>query len=355
MKILKQDIKKGKISVKIDSLDDLWYLSNTIEPNDIIKGKTIRKIKLGVDQQRKQDISKKAVFLKIKVEKIEFHKYSNVLRVSGTIIECPDDISKGSYHTFNVEENSVITIEKEKWLKFQVSRLKEASKEKKSKILILALDRDSATFALIKKYGFDILSEVEGEVEKKQQKSQIKKEFYIEVLNILKDYVKKYKIESIIIGSPAFWKEDLIKIIKQKYPDLSNKITTATCNTTGNNAINEILKRDEIKTVLQQERIQKEVILVEELLREISKENLAVYGFKETKKATETGAIKTLLITDKLIQTLRQKNQYSELDSLLKQAEQLKADIHIISVENDAGTKLQGLGGIGALLRFKIY
>jgi len=349
MKIIKQDLKKGQITVKVENLDDLWYLSHIIDKKDLIKGKTSRKIKLSKEDERKQQIIKKTVTLKLKIEKIELSKD---LRLSGTIIQGPEDVQKGVFHTFNIEENSIITIEKEKWLKFQIDRLKEASKEISSKILIIALERDFATFALLKKYGFDILTELEGEVEKKQQNEKIKTNFYSEITKQIEFYDKKYNFSNIIIGSPAFWKDDLLQQIKNS--DLSKKITLASCSSTEKNAINEILKRDEIKKVLKQDRIQKEINLIEELFIEISKNNLSAYGFKEVKEAAEVGAIKTLLITDKLIQKLRDEDNYEDLDNIMKQVEKTKGEIHIISTEHEAGKRLQGLKGLGAILRFKL-
>src|SRR3989344_4370325 len=99
MKIIYSDLKRGEVKIQVDTLDDLWYLSNIIEKNDFVKGQTVRKIKMGKEDERKSDIVKKKVFLKIKAEDIEFHKYSNMLRVSGIIAEGPEDISRGSYHT----------------------------------------------------------------------------------------------------------------------------------------------------------------------------------------------------------------------------------------------------------------
>ena len=77
MKLIYQNIKKGEIKLKTEDLDDLWYLSNIIDQNDMVKGKTIRKIKLGEEEQRSIKIIKKPVFITIKVDKTEFHKYSN--------------------------------------------------------------------------------------------------------------------------------------------------------------------------------------------------------------------------------------------------------------------------------------
>ncbi|HLC56294.1 MAG TPA: mRNA surveillance protein pelota [Candidatus Nanoarchaeia archaeon] len=355
MKILKQDLKKNIITIKVENLDDLWFLANLIDKNDIISGKTTRKIKIGSEVDRSSSIVKKTVFLKIQTEKIEFSKHSDSLRILGKIIESPDDIPKGSFHSFDLEENSVITIEKEKWLNFQIQRLKQASQIPSSKVLIIAMDRDEVTFALLKNYGFDILTEIKGEVEKKGYVEKKESSFYQDILTILEDYVKRYSINSIIIASPAFWKEDFYKIVKKKSIDISKKITLATCNSTGTNGINEILKREEIKTVLKNDRTNFEINLVDELLKEISKDNLAVYGIKEVKDAANLGAVKTLLITDSLIQEFRQEDKFHELNSIMHQVEKAKGEIHIISSENEAGDKLNGLTGIAAILRYKLY
>ena len=107
MKIIKSDYKKGYVKVKIENLDDLWYLNHIIEPGDFVKGKTFRKIKIGQEGQRKQKVVKKSIYLAVQVEKIGFSKTSNILRVSGIVKEGPEDVPLGSYHTINLEENSV--------------------------------------------------------------------------------------------------------------------------------------------------------------------------------------------------------------------------------------------------------
>ena len=42
------------------------------------------------------------------------------------------------------------------------------------------------------------------------------------------------------------------------------------------------------------------------------------------------------------------------IDNLMKDVESKSGEIFIISIENDAGKKLKGLGGIGAILRYKL-
>ncbi|MEK6868629.1 MAG: mRNA surveillance protein pelota, partial [Nanoarchaeota archaeon] len=272
MKLLHTDFKKGEVKVKIENVDDLWYLSQIVEKTDLVKGKTLRKIKLGEETERNQSTIKKPVFLLIEVEKVEFSKTSNILRISGIIRQGPEDVPLGSHHTFNAEENTIIEIIKQKWLKFQVDRLKEASKESSSKILICVHDREEAYFALMKKYGYQLLAGIKGNVAKKADVRQIESNFYKEIAKQLMEYDGRHDLSKIIIASPAFWKEELMKEISDE--ELKNKIILATCSSVGENAINEVIKRPETSEALKQDRIAKEYKLVEELFAEISKNNL---------------------------------------------------------------------------------
>ena len=350
MKIIYQDLKKGEIKVKVENLDDIWYLSHIIEKGDLVKGQTFRKIKLGKEGERKAKVEKKKVFLVIKVEKTEYE--AELLRVSGVVKEGPEDVPKGSHHTLNVEENSILTVIKQKWLKYQIDKLKEAAAVKAPDILICVLDREEAIFALLKRKGYEILSRIKGEVAKKGIEVKAKGSFYNEIIKLLKEYSERHKVRNIILASPSFWKEEVMKQIKDE--ELKKKIVLATCSSVDKSAINEVLKRPEIKEVLKQDRISKEMKLVESLLVEISKKGNAAYGVEEVKVVAEAGAVKELLITDSFIQKMRSEQRYEKIDGLMKMVDKMKGEIHVISGEHEGGKKLDGLGGIGAILRYRL-
>jgi len=352
MKIIHINLKKGEIKVALQTLDDLWYLSNIIDPGDKVQGKTLRKIKVSGFEEKSKESSKRPVFIAVEVEKVEFSKYSNVLRVSGIIREAPEDVPLGDHHTFNLEENSIITIIKDEWLKYQLDKLKEAASEQKSSILIVVHDREEAYFALFKKYGYEILSHIEGDVQKKREENVKKVNFYSAIIKKLEEYVERYEIKQIILASPAFWKEDLMKELKDD--DLKKIIIPAACSSATKNGIEEVIKRPEVKEALKQERAAKEMIKVEELFAEIAKNNLAAYGIEEVENAVAMGAVMELLVTDSLIQKSRLENFYKRIESIMKMVDKTKGEIEIISSEHEGGKKLEGLGGIGAILRFKM-
>ncbi len=352
MKLIHSNLKSGEVKVLTQNLDDLWYLSTVIEPKDLLKGKTLRKIKPKSSDETSREASKKPVFIKLQVEKVEFSKYTNVLRASGIIKEAPEDIPLGSYHTFNIDENTSITIIKDEWLKYQFDKIKEACSEKKSSLLMCVHDREEAYFALFKKYGYEVLAHLEGNVRKKREESTKKSSFYLEVISKLAEYVERYGIKQVILASPAFWKEELMKELNDD--GLRQKIILATCSSATKNGIEEVIKRPEVREALRHERAAKEINKVEELFTEIAKNSLAAYGLKETENAAAIGAVKELLVTDNLIQKSRNENFYGKLDYIMKTVDKTKGEVEIVSSEHEGGKKLDGIGGIAAILRFKL-
>ena len=271
MKLLHSNLRKGEVKVLTQNLDDLWYLSTIIEPDDFVQGKTLRKIKIASSEEKSKEATKKPVFIKLVVEKVEFSKYTNVLRVSGVIKEAPEEIPLGEHHTFNVDDNTAIAIIKQQWLKYQLDKLKEACSEKKSSLLICVHDREEAYFALFKKYGYEVLAHIQGEVQKKREENIKKENFYLTIISKIKEYVERHKIKQVILASPAFWKEDLMKELKDN--ELKQKIILATCSSATKNGIEEVIKRPEVREALKQERTAKEINKVEELFTEIAKNN----------------------------------------------------------------------------------
>lgn len=337
------------MKIKITEPEDLWYLSHLIDPGDFVKGKTTRKVKIGTGDNAK--VVKKIYFLKIEAETVDFSEDGSSLRVNGKIKEGPEEIPKDSYQAIALEINNEFTIEKVQWLEYQKQKLKEAT-EKKYSYLICIFDREEALFALTKKSGYKVLLKLKGDVPKKTKTVEIKKDFQQEIIKALDIYAGRYNPESIILASPAFYKEDLFKKITS--PELKKKIVLAACSDVSETSLDEVIKLPELATVLKSSRARQEKILVEELLSEINKKNLATYGWKEVKKAVEAGAVKKLLLTDDFIQQKRETGGYLELDLLMKSVDSLKGEIHILSSKQEGGKKLDGLGGIASVLRYKL-
>ncbi len=337
MKILSKDYKKGFVKLVPESPEDLWYLSQIIEPDNLVKGKAERKIKIGGEGE-KQKVIKKTITLEIRVEKID---YSGSLKLLGTITNGPEDIPKGSHQSINVNPLETISVTKSQWLSFQIDKLNE-SQQPKTNILLLVFDREEAIFAKVSNKGIEVLAKKKGDVSKKEVETK-SSNFYKELAKELEDYDKRISPESIIIASPSFWKEYLMKEITD-----SKKIVQASCSEVSENAFKEILKRPELKKALEKSRSSKDEQRIAELMENISKES-AFYGFGESRQKIESGNVKVLFVSEKFMKDQKEKNQYRELEKTLKTAEKMGAELVIIS----DSSQLDGLGGIAGILRWK--
>ncbi len=347
MKIISKNLKHGEIKILVENTDDLWFLTQLISQGDIVSGKTMRKIKIGGDEG---DSVKKTFFVGLNVEKVDFQP--DVVRIGGLIVSAPEDIPKGSHQSINIEKGTVLAISKKEWGSYQLKILEDAVKQKAARVLICVFDREDAFFALTKATGYEILSKMKGSVVKKAVETQVTGNFYQKVIQKLKEYNIKFQPSFIILASPAFWKEELLAQLKDA--DLREKIIQATCASSDEKAINEVLKRDEVKTALHEERAMQELNLVEKLLSEISKGGLAVYGFANVCIAAECKAVSVLLVSTELIKKKQEEGTFEDVNNIMKVVDRSKGAVHIISSEHDGGKQLDGLGGIAAILRFKI-
>ncbi len=339
MKILKRDLRHGRVVVAVENLDDLWHLSQIIGAGDSVSSKTTRKVKA-----TEKETEKKTLFLELRVEGVDFK--DGALRISGRTVEEKEEVPKGSYHTIGVEIGSSVGVAKESWPKYQLKRLEQATKNQ-AKTIILILDREEAVFALLNSQGYEILAELKGKVAKKGVET-VTKNFYAELAASLSDYANRYKAETVVVASPAFWKDELVKELNDER--LRKKVVLATCSSVGKNAIEEVLKRPELNEVLKMQRAAEESRLVEQLMVGIAKDGLAAYGKKEVDDAVSSGNVKALMITDVFIGKNRRKSE-----ELMKGAEAAAGEVAIINSENEAGSKLDSLGGVAVLLRYKAY
>jgi len=344
MKKLASDLKHGIMKLRPENADDLWCLSQVIEPGDRVSGVTYRKVKIGDEQSSKS--VKKRFFLTIRTEGLSLEEGS--LRVSGTNELELDDIPKGSHHTISVEAGGAVTIQKEAWPRYQLERVSDSCKET-GVVLVCVFDREEAIFALLNKRGHKSLSRISGEVAKKGVDVKARG-FYKEIVNALEEYDKRYSPVFIVIASPAFWKEYLRAEIRDE--GLKRKLVDATCSSVSEGAISEVLKRPELKKALADQRSAFEARLLDEVLAAISND-MAAYGLEEVRSAVDAGAVSKLVVADRLITGLRAEGRFRELEGVMKRAENRHAEVHIIASDEPVRS-LMSLGGVAALLRYRL-
>jgi protein pelota len=348
MKVIFKDLKHGEIKVVAENLDDIWYIYNIIEKGDLVRAISYRTVDEGKDDKiRSKKSDKKRMKLGIIVEEVKFHEFSDRLRIQGKIIEGPQDL--GSFHTFNITDESMepISIIKKNWKYYQLNRINEAVKQRNEPVVtFVSLDEDIATVAILRQSGIQYITDVSSNRSGKMYDSpDVVNSYFNEIISILKNTNKTGK--NLVVVGPGFTREHFVKYGCKKYPELFTKYYVHTTGHAGMNGIQEAIKIGIVKQITQENRVVFETEQVEKLFEEIKKNGLATYGMIEVEQALNSGAVEKLIITDKLVRT---KNG----EKLLDIAKQKNSYFTIINTMHEAGKKIDGIGGIGALLRFKI-
>jgi len=360
LKILKRALKEGKVVLKIETLDDLWHLYNVVAPGDTVISRTARRVKIGDDEARKQDSVRKPMTLVLTVEDVSFHTFTNRVRILGVITEGPSDlVSVGSHHTFNVETGTTLTIIKTRWPDFLLKRLKDAEKAQLSPVcLIVTIEDGVSELFLAADYGLKEAVRVRTEISRKRgtQKSydSSMKEFFDEVVRAIKAQLEQNEFGLIIIAGPGFVKDHFqTHLSSLKIKDLPPVVVEST-NSIGIPGAKEILYRGVISKAITGLKVETETQLIEDIIGHVAKgDGLAAYGDDEVSKAVQYGAVEELLITDiRLREASEDKRRW--IDRIIRDTEQTRGNFHIVSTEHPAGDQLQNLGGVAAVLRFRI-
>ncbi|HIJ98888.1 TPA: mRNA surveillance protein pelota [archaeon] len=355
MKIIKKDLKKGRIVFRLEVADDLYYLADILNKDDRVISRTKRRIDYRQGIERAERLAKEAVTLEIQVETVEFDRTIDRLRVTGRIYQGPETVATGDFHTLNLRPGMVLTVTKDIWTTADLIKVEDASKAIKAKILLLAIEDGLCSFGLLREYGVKLSGTISKTLSGKKEPEKKRAEeisFFEDLLDAIENEAEG--LDRIVIAGPAFYKDNFYKYFKEKKSELAVKAVIENVSTGGERGLQEIIKRGIIERIIKEWKVQQEVKKLTEFFEEFSKNlGLAVYGLKNVEYAMNLGAIKTLLISNSTLKKSKiEKNK--QIDELLKNIYDMRGEILIVSNEHDLGKQLEGIGGLAALLRFRV-
>jgi protein pelota len=358
LKVLEKRFKKGFVKVVPESLDDLWHLYNIVYAGDQVYARTTREVKVQEEYARPQEGRRISVVLGVRVEKVFWDKSLNRLRIHGTIFDIPEDIGgKGSHHTLNIAVDQPLTIVKAKWLKHQADRLERASHAEAPLVTVVAIDDEQYCIANIRQYGIEAkiqkTTKLPGKLEA-EKREEAKKSYFKSVLDALQETWSRMRNPIVVLG-PGFVKNDFASYVREKASDVADSIVGVKgVNSAGEAGIREALRSGVLAKTLKNIRIAEETRLVEEVLLRLGMSTADVaYGRDYVAKAAGYGAVERLLVADTMLRDASDEDRLA-VEDVMRDVETKGGQVTVISTEHEAGTKLQSLGGVAALLRFPI-
>ncbi|MCJ7607092.1 MAG: mRNA surveillance protein pelota [Thermoplasmata archaeon] len=344
MKILHQDSRNNAIKLLPETIDDLWHMYNLVDESDLVLAMSFRRKEEKFDKLRPERTEKARMKLGIRVKKVEFHETDDRLRVLGSIESGPQDI--GEHHTLMIAPGDALTIVKPSWQHKHFERIKRAvSSSEKPSIFFVAIEDTEAVVAAARDYGFKQYANITRNPSGKMYSSKSDEaDFLVEVAEKLVPYVHG---EPVIVLGPGFTKEALAKVLREKYPELSENLSVVSTGQAGMAGVHELMKKGIGGKLMEGLQVARETRLVERLFTEIAKDGMFAYGDDSVRVAIDSGAVEMLLILDEKVRS-------PHVDSLIRSVEDSRGEFAIVSSLHEAGRRLESLGGIAAILRYRM-
>ena len=344
MKLLHQDSRTNEIKLLPESIDDLWHLYNLLEVDDMVFATTYRRKEDKGDKLRPERTEKVRMRLGVRVKKVEFHESEDRLRILGSIESGPQDI--GQHHTLMVGPGDDITITKPQWRDVHFDRIKRAVEASdKPKAIFVAIEDTEAVIAAARDYGLKEMATITRNPDGKMYDSKPSEDEFID--DVVGKIGSSTSNQPLVILGPGFTKEALARKVREKNPELADLIVVLSTGQAGMAGIHEAMKRGLGGKAVEESRVARETQAVERLFAAIGSDGMFSYGKSSVKTAAEAGAVELLLVVDTLVRDV-------EVENLLKAVEQARGDFMIVSSLHEAGRRLESLGGIAALLRYRI-
>ena len=328
----------GEIRLFPESIDDLWHLRHLISPGDLVFATTFRSVEGATDKIRPEKVEKRPVRLGVRIERVEFSEHGIRLRLFGIIEHGPDT---GAHHTINVETGFEISLIRQ-WRPVDLERVERAVKASVYGVIhILTIEEGEAELFRLRQYGPEsVITITSGSG--KGAETDSRTAFFDQLLNALQNIAGP-----LIIAGPGFVKDDFVKYAKNNScPGIDRAVVVET-RRIGRGAVQEVVGKGALEKLMDDLQLAREVKTMDEVLLRIAQDGAVAYGIREVEEAIGFGATEQLLIADTLLKDTR-------VMRLIEDAEAMRATIVVLSSAFEPGERLVALGGIAALLRYKL-
>ncbi|RLG12741.1 peptide chain release factor 1 [Candidatus Pacearchaeota archaeon] len=223
---------------------------------------------------------------------------------------------------------------------------------------LLVMDRKEATIGMLEGKRIEILQKMTSGVPSKVraggQSSQrfhritegLTKDFYKRIADEMKKiFYNEPRLKGILVGGPIPTKDEFLDgeyLATKLREKVIGRIDIGGSDESG---LKELVEKSQ--DILAGQEIIYEKKVLEKFFKVLGeKPGLATLKEEDTEKALQYGAVDVLILSKKL-----DKKKIKELKEL---AENTSSKIEIVSVETEEGKQFYNMGGIGAILRFKV-
>ncbi|PYH87777.1 hypothetical protein BO71DRAFT_404380 [Aspergillus ellipticus CBS 707.79] len=393
MRLVKNKIElngSGTVTLCPEEPEDMWHAYNLIRPNDLLRASAIRRVTT-TQETGSTSSARVHLTLEVRVKNLDFDPQSSQLHVSGTIVNETAHTKVGQHHTLDLELNRNFTLEKEVgsdgegvgWDSMAVEMLKDAVDEggkRRAEAVAVVMQEGLAHICFIGQFQTILKQKVEMSVPRKRHGGgdhdkgmskfyQVTLDTLLRQLEFNTSATSLTNIEAVrpvLLASPGFVAAGFQKYIQSvastSMPALKRLLPSFVVVHSASgylHSLSEVLQSPAVKATLADTKYARETKLMDDFLEQLRKEtNRATYGPREVESAVDQGAVGrgggVLIISNRLFrsQDVAERKRWVSLVDRVRDVE--GGDVRVLSSDHESGRRLDGLGGVAALLTFPI-
>ena len=356
--------------------EDMWHANNLIRPGDTIKAPAVRKV-VAESATGSTTSSRVHANLTIRVTSTFFDPPQSSLQVSGTVVGENAITSLGQYHTLDLELQRAFTLwKKNGWDSVALEELRAALRDDKSSAVAAVVMSDShANVCLITEFQTLVKYRIEGSVPKKLASSAAAVEaktnrFFDNVLQALLDTADFSEPRLLILASPGYTAQNFRTYLTgtaartgdAKLRRMGTEAVVVHASTGNTHSLNEALSSPEVAERLKNAKFRSESRLMDDLLAKLRSEDEGIsarasYGVVPVTYAVDEGAVGrgggVLLINNALFRS-EDVSTRKRFVAIVDKVKEAGGEVRLLSSDHESGQRLDGLGGIAALLTYPL-
>lgn len=366
-----EDLGEDSVQLLPTDPEDMWHANNLIAPDDVVRAHAIRKI---AKESATGSSATERVHtdLTIAVTSTFFDPAASSLHVSGRVASDNAFVSRGQYHTLDLELNRPFTLwKKHGWDSIAVQTLRDAlNQDRDGAIAAVVMQEGIANICLITEYQTLVKSRVQSSLSGKASASasskdgKVARRFFEKTLATLLRAIDFSQPRPLLIASPGYVANNFRQYVLEEGARLADKKLLAL----GRNAVvahassgnvyslNQILKSKEVLGLMKERKSASETKFLDELGERLRKDDgRAWYGIRPVDKAVMEGAVGrgggVLLVNNDLFrsQDIATRKRYV---ALVDKVREDGGEARVLSSDHESGKRLASLGGLAAILTY---
>ncbi|KAH8780835.1 translation factor [Diaporthe sp. PMI_573] len=371
-----EDLGEDSVQLLPTDPEDMWHANNLIAPDDVVRAHAIRKV-AKASTTGSSATERVHTDLTITVTSTFFDPAASSLHVSGRVATDNAFVSRGQYHTLDLELNRPFTLwKKHGWDSVAVQTLRDAlNQDRDGAVAAVVMHEGFANICLITEYQTLIKSRIQSSLSRKPPASSkdsskdVKgmRRFFDKTLATLLRAIDFSQPRPLLIASPGYVADNFRQYVLEQGARLADKKLLAlarnavvTHASSGNvYSLNEILKNKEVLALMKERKSASETKYLDELGERLRKDDgRAWYGIRPVDRAVMEGAVGrgggVLLVNNDLFrsQDIATRRRYVAMVDKVKED---GGDARVLSSDHESGQRLGSLGGIAAILTYPMH